>query len=248
MRSKAVSAADRRAFWVPAALSLFFLLLSAALCLLLYRYTLVPNYTLGLLFGVPAVILALAAAWIRRRGGGDADVAACAALSAVCLLLGVFLAGGAIFLGSVQTETADPEKYEKVLELGGYPGDPALGYFPAHIPGDAEHVQFHYLSGFGGTTVALQYGADGKKMAQYEAACARAARWSGSLCDGDAAGYGIYTSSLPFYEGEEDIPADLTLYVLYFKGDEAQALNHGQSCIAAVSQREHEILYLYDKW
>lgn len=243
-----VTAADRRAWLVPAALSLFFLLLSAALCLLLNRYAVAPNYALALIFFLPAALIAAAALYMRRRGGDRALVPACVALSAVCLLLGVFLAGGAILLGSVRTETADPEKYEKVLELGGYPGDPALGYFPARIPEGAEHVQFHYLSGLGGTSVALQYGADDSKLAQCESACAQAARWSGSLRDGDAAGYGIDAGSLPFYEGEEDIPADLTLYVLYFRGDEAQTLNHGQFCLAAISQAEQTILYLYEKW
>ena len=113
--------AKNRAWTAPAALSLFFLLLSAALCLLLNRYTVAPNYALALIFLLPAALLA-------------------------------------------------------------------------------------------------------------------------------AAGYGIDAGSLPFYEGEEDIPADLTLYVLYFKGDGAQTLNHGQSCLAAISQAEHTILYLYEKW
>lgn len=248
MMQNTAHGAKNRAWTAPTALSLFFLLLSAALCLLLNRYTVAPNYALALIFLLPAALLAAAALYMRRRGGDPALVPACVALSAVCLLLGVFLAGGAIFLGSLRTETADPEKYEKALELGGYPGDPALGFFPARIPGDAEHVQFYCLSGWGGATVALQYGADGNKLAQYESACARAARWSGSLRDGDAAGYGIDAGSLPFYKGEEDIPADLTLYVLYFKGDGAQALNHGQSCLAAISQAEHTILYLYEKW
>lgn len=243
-----IKAAHRRAWLVPAALSLFFLLLSAALCLLLNRYAVAPSYALALIFFLPAALLAAAVLYMRRRGGDPAFVPACVVLSAVCLLLAVFLTGGAILLGSVRTETADPEKYEKVLELGGYPGDPALGYFPALIPEDAEHVQFHYLSGLGGTSVALQYGADDSKLAQCESACARAARWSGSLRDGDAAGYGIDAGSLPFYEGEEDIPADLTLYVLYFRGDEAQTLNHGQFCLAAISQAEQTILYLYEKW
>ena len=243
-----IKAADRRAWLAPAALSLLFLLLSAALCLLLNRYALAPNYALALIFFLPAAGLAAVALYMRRRGGDSAFVPACVVLSAVCLLLGVFLTGGAILLGSVRAETADPETYEKVLELGGYPGDPALGYFPAQIPEGAQNVQFYYLSGWGGTTVALQYGADDSKMTQYESACARAARWSGSLRDGDAAGYGVYASSLPFYEGEEDIPADLTLYVLYFKGDGAQTLNHGQFCLAAISREEGEILYLANQW
>ena len=240
--------AKNRAWLVPAALSLLFLLLSAALCLLLNRYALAPSYALALIFFLPAALLAAVALYMRRRDGDPAFVPACVVLSAVCLLLGVFLTGGAILLGSVRAETADPETYEKVLELGGYPGDPALGYFPAQIPGDAEHVQFYCLSGWGGTTVALQYGADDSKMAQYESACARAARWSGSLHDGDAAGYGVYAGSLPFYEEEEDIPADLTLYVLYFKGDGAQTLNHGRFCLAAISREKGEILYLADRW
>lgn len=235
----------------PASITVISFVLFIIVYLLVTMTVAEPYYLTGLLFAVPfccfAIITGLTAVG-KLKGFASKAITyhLIFALGLVSLFLFVSLS-----IDAATTTTTDLTKYERVLKLSGYPNDRLTKYFPDKIPDDAENVHFSYNPAFmqGGEEFSLKFKTSTKTTQTYIKRISNKASWVGKPNAPDSEKYGIFTGSLnAFYRDHTEMPADLTIYVMYSKPYHPDDWNHGENSLVAISQEKNEILFRAEDW
>lgn len=192
--------------------------------------------------------------------GGIAMIAAYNRMSVreilpISIALAIIFSVSSIALGTfLWLQTSDSfiikeNQYAQALELVGYPSK-ATAHFPDKIPANAENVQLRLQSaiGQGGTELSLQYTYGSPSDIQLlEDRLAVCTIWSGKPNAADAGAYGLFHGFTNYYPSE-DIPTDLTVYIIYSHPYQKNNWNHGVLGYVAISKKIQNIIYYYSKW
>jgi hypothetical protein len=209
-----------------------------------------PFYLKGLWFGLPVLCFAAIVALAITGNLGDFAANIISALIiAPCILFSV----GYLSYLSVEaatTEITNIQYYNRTLHAVGYPNIPGTSHFPGQIPKDAQNIQFSYHQAMaqGGEELHLKFTVDADQMNQYKAQFLKKASWIGFPRNCETEETGIHESFLYVFDYEKELPRDLTLYLMYSKPYRQNDWNHGKLGLAAISEENNEVFFLFEDW
>lgn len=238
--------AARRCYLAPMLSAVLFCLLFLLASLFQFYLVLQPSGIVFLLL-IPAAVFSVIACFSGKIGGPNIAVFTHSLLFSF-LVLSVLLAGGILF-SAIEQETRDPGMYGRVLRFYNYPQAPMIRYFPREIPDNAAEVEFYHSTSMidNSYITALKFKMSEDEIRTYSSMYLNLAQWKGTLGDDRAIDYGLALGSLNVLSYRNQLPSDITIFVLYWKNN-GRAMNNGRRCIVTISPSEHEIMYLAEEW
>lgn len=201
-----------------------------------------PYYFKGLLFTVPFIFFGVITSLTAQ---GRLKVITSSVITGISVIvLGVGFSIILIFLSFdiATTETKDIGRYERVLRLT---DDSLTQHFPNQIPKDAENIYFMHQPRFmqGGEVLELSFQTDSETIQIYKEKFAEQAEWVGKNDEAPVHEYEYLTW------GEfKKIPEDFTVYIFSSKPYKANDWNHGEFSLAAINEKDNEIIFLMEDW
>lgn len=176
--------------------------------------------------------------------------------SSVITVILIFLLGfGSLFafiflaFDAAITVTTDIGKYERVLNLKGYPENSLIKYFPDKIPDNAKNVVFRYNPPFfqGGENFGLKFETDLDSINSYIDEFSQKAKLMGKASNNEIEKNGISSSKFNTLS-YMNLPEDFTIYLIDSKPYEPNNWNHGKLTLVAISKQKSEIIFLAENW
>lgn len=233
----------------PAIMALLSLLFFVAAYLFVTLTTVEPQYAKGLLFLLPLLCFG-AVMFFTVRGQWKKSVS-----TAVTVVLTVIMAcampAAFVFLScdAATTVTSDVAKYQRVLQLSGYPKNTLIQYFPAEIPDAAQNTLLSYNPAVmqSGESFDLKFDADVKTIENDVNEFSGKAEWVGKPNSAEAEKHGLFFSSFTSV-GYDTLPDSFTVYLFHSEPYRAGDWNHGKISLATVSKVKNEIIFHAEQW
>lgn len=208
-----------------------------------------PYYFKGLIFAVPFVSFGIITFFTVK------EKLKIGASSVITVILSFLLGFGSLFafiflaFDAATTVTKDIGKYERVLNLKGYPKNSLIKYFPDKIPDNVKNVVFRYNPAFlqGGENFGLKFEEDLASIKSYIDEFSQKAKWVGKASDSEAEKNGISSGKFNTL-GYMKLPDDFTIYLIDSKPYEPNNWNHGKLTLIAISEQKSEIIFLAENW
>lgn len=226
----------------PAIMTIISFILFVGVYWLLTYKSITPYYFKALLFAFPFIFFGVITFLTAQ---GSLKIMASSVITGLSVIgLGVGFSFILLFLSFdiATTETRDIEKYERVLRLT---EDPLTQHFPSKIPNDAENIYFRHHSGFmqGGELLYLRFKTDWRIIQNYKNKFSEQAEWIGKNNQALLKKYEFLTW------GElEKLPEDFTVYIFSSKPYRSNDWNHGEFSLAAMNEKNNEIIFLMEDW
>lgn len=201
-----------------------------------------PYYFKGLLFAFPTIFFGVITFLTAQ---GRLKIIASSVITGISIIaLGVGFLFILMFLSFdiATTETKDIGKYERVLRLT---DDSLTQHFPNQIPNNAENVYFMHLPRFmqGGEILELRFQTDPETIQNYKHEFSEQAEWIGQNGEVPIKEYEFLT-----WGKLKELPEDFTVYVFFSKPYKTNDWNHGEFRLAAINEKDNEIIFLMERW
>ncbi len=208
-----------------------------------------PYYFKGLIFAVPFISFGIITFFTVKE---KLKIGVSSIITGILIFLLGFASFFALIFLSVDaatTLTTDIGKYERVLNLKGYPKNSLIKYFPYKIPDNAKNVVFRYNPPFlqGGENFGLKFEADLDSIKSYIDEFSQKAKWVGKASNTEIKKNGISSSAFNAL-GYMNLPEDFTIYLIDSKPYKPDNWNHGELTLVAVSKQRNEIIFHAEDW
>ena len=248
MAEERISSVFRKARF-PAVMALLSLLFFIAAYLFVTLTAVEPQYGKGLLFLLPLLCFgAVTFFTVRGKWKKSVSTAVTVILTVVmaCVMPLAFLL---LSCDAATTMTSDVTKYQRVLQLSGYPKNTLIQNFPAKIPDTAKNTQLSYHPAVmqGGESFDLKYEADAQTIENDANEFSGKAEWAGKPSSAEAEKHGLFSSSFTS-AGYDTLPDSFTVYLFHSEPYRAGDWNHGKISLAAVSKVKNEIIFHAEQW
>ena len=201
-----------------------------------------PYYFKGLLFTVPFIFFGIITFLTAQGRLKMIASSVITGISIIALGVGFFFILMFLSFDIATTETKDIGKYERVLRLT---DDSLTEHFPNQIPNDAENIYFMHQPRFmqGGEILELRFQTDSEIIQNYKDEFSEQAEWIGKNEEVPIQEYEFLTW------GElKQLPEDFTVYIFSSKPYKANDWNHGEFSLAAINEKDNEIIFLMENW
>lgn len=201
-----------------------------------------PYYFKGLLFAFPFIFFSVITFLTAQGRLKMSTSSVITGISIIVLGVGFFFIFMFLSFNIATTETKNIGRYERVLRLT---DDSLTQHFPNQIANNAENVYFMHQPGFmqGGEILELKFQIDSEVIQNYKEKFLKQAEWMGKIDEVPIQEYEFLT-----WEGSKRLPEDFTVYIFSSKAYKTNDWNHGEFSLAAINEKDNEIIFLMENW
>ncbi len=209
-----------------------------------------PDYIQGLVFAIPFVAFLGISLLENRKTIGKKLTNVFTMLVFVFSVVVMPINFLFITFDEATASISDISKYERVMDVVGYPDYELVQNFPGEMPEAYKLINFRYNPAFmqADEELILDYQTSSEELKGLADNFSTAAIWSGTPNDEECVTNGLDTLDFRWLMEKDEVPSDLFIYLFYSEPVRGGYNNHARFSLAAISFENSEVLYYMEDY